>query len=154
MSLQQFPQIGMGPETWGPIFWTTMHIVTLGYPETPTKEERDAAISFFNSFQKMLPCPICREHYSGFLKESPVEHAAISRNMLIFWAFTLHNKVNNHLGKQIYSWDNFIAHMRALSLSGHTHIPATSNLQMNLLVGGTAIVGIALASYFIMKSRN
>jgi len=95
---KSFPPIGMGPETWGPIFWTTMHIVTLGYSATPTSEEKAGAAAFFNSLQTMIPCPICREHYVGFLRESPVESAVESRDALVAWAFVLHNKVNRRLG--------------------------------------------------------
>ena len=68
MTTPVFPQIGMGPDVWGPLFWSTMHIVTLGYAETPTKEEQDAATQFFNSLAIVIPCPICRAHYSHFLQ--------------------------------------------------------------------------------------
>ena len=148
-----FPAIGMGPETWGPIFWTTMHIVTLGYPASPSAEEKAGAAAFFNSLRTMIPCPICREHYVAFLAESPVEAATGSRDALVFWAFTLHNKVNDRLGKRILKWDEFIANMRALSESGHTRLPSKCGPSpiLSLLVGGAALFGIGAAAYVLVK---
>ena len=148
-----FPPIGMGPETWGPIFWTTMHIVTLGYPASPSAEEKAGAAAFFNSLRTMIPCPICREHYGAFLAESPVEAATHSRDALVFWAFALHNKVNDRLGKRQISWEEFITHMRALSASGHTRLPSRCGPSpiLSLLVGGAALFGIGAAAYILFR---
>lgn len=153
---KSFPPIGMGPETWGPIFWTTMHIVTLGYSVTPTSEEKAGATAFFNSLQTMIPCPLCREHYVAFLKESPVESAVHSRDALIVWAFMLHNKVNRRLGKREYSWDEFIANMRALAASGHTRLPSRCGPSpiLSLLVGGAALFGIGAAAWVVFRGAG
>jgi len=153
---KRFPPIGMGPETWGPIFWTTMHIVTLGYPVSPSADEKAGAAAFFNSLQTMIPCPICREHYAAFLAESPVETANGSRDELVFWAFTLHNKVNDRLGKRQITWDDFIANMRALSASGHTRLPSKCGPSpiLSLLVGGAALFGIGAAAYILLKQNR
>ena len=34
------------PEIWGPMFWSTLHIVSLAYPEEPTYAEKRAAKEF------------------------------------------------------------------------------------------------------------
>lgn len=127
MTTPVFPQIGMGPDVWGPLFWSTMHIVTLGYSETPSKEEQEAAVQFFNSLAIVIPCPICREHYAHFLETSPVNIAAKSRTELIHWLFILHNNVNVQLGKRKISWEEFIATMSKLRDKGSVNILAESS---------------------------
>jgi len=138
---QVFPSIGMSPDVWGPIFWTTMHIVTLGYSENPTNEEQKSAVEFFRSFTYMLPCPICRTHYSQFMKDVPVEDHVGSRQDLIHWLFDLHNKVNVQLGKRPIDFKQFIENMRALANSGHIQLPPSNYVSMTsfLIVGALGI---------------
>lgn len=112
---QQFPPMGMGPSVWGPIFWTMMHITTLGYPDAPTEQERQAAIDFFESLRYTIPCPICKQHYSDNLTEHPVREAIGSKQALIRWLFNIHNKVNQQLKKPQLSWTDFVRQMTNLS---------------------------------------
>ena len=111
----KFPPMGMGPSVWGPIFWTMMHITTLGYPDAPTEQERQAAIDFFESLRYTIPCPICKQHYSDNITESPVRNAVVSKQALIRWLFNIHNKVNIQLNKPQLSWADFIKQMSNLS---------------------------------------
>jgi len=104
-----------------------MHIVTLGYADSPSKEEQNAAAQFFNSLAIVIPCPICRAHYSHFLQESPVEAAAKSRTELVHWLFSLHNKVNVQLGKRQITWEDFIAKMSKLRDKGSVNILGESS---------------------------
>lgn len=138
-----FPPLGMSPAVWGPIFWTTMHIVSLGYSQTPTPQERDAAVQFFESLKYTIPCPICRTHYSAFLETMPVRKAVTSRNDLVFWVFTLHNAVNTKLDKPAITFDQFVQHMQDLAAQSYTRLPSQTALSSNagyIALGG--IVGI------------
>jgi hypothetical protein len=112
--LPVFPPMGMSPDIWGPIFWHTMHIVSLGYNPEPSKREQDDAVKFYRSLESMLPCGICRAHYVEFLREMPVEDAVKSRDDLIYWVFQLHNKVNMNLGKREFTFDEYIQAMKKL----------------------------------------
>jgi hypothetical protein len=113
----KFPPMGMSPDVWGPLFWRTMHIVSLGYNTEPSKREQEDAIRFYKALETMLPCGICRAHYSEFLKEMPVEEAVASRDDLVYWVFKLHNKVNKNLGKREISFNEYIQSMRTLAAS-------------------------------------
>jgi hypothetical protein len=117
-NVPKFPPIGMSPDIWGPIFWNTMHIVSLGYSPEPSKQEQEDAIRFYKSLETMLPCGTCRSHYSDFLRQMPVEQAVGSRDDLIYWVFQLHNKVNVNLGKRELTFDEYIQSMRTLASSG------------------------------------
>lgn len=151
---QPFPPIGMSPAVWGPIFWTTMHIVSLGYSNTPSEEEQYSASAFYNSLGSMIPCPICRSHYKMFLKESPIENAVKSREDLIQWVFLVHNKVNAQLGKPELTFDQYIKNMQRLSEKEYvsitkTALPLTSAA---MVLGLGAIVGAA-GFYFYNKYK-
>ncbi len=151
---QKFPPIGMSPAVWGPIFWTTMHIVSLGYSTNPTEEEKHAAAAFYNSLAHTIPCPICRSHYKMFLKQMPVENAVGSRDDLIHWVYTIHNKVNVQLGKPELSFEKYISTMQRLSEKEHvriteTALPFTSAM---MVLGLGAIVGVT-GYYFYNKYK-
>lgn len=141
--------MGMSPDVWGPIFWHTMHIVSLGYSPEPSKREQEDAIRFYKSLETMLPCGICRRHYSQFLVEMPVEQAVGNRDDLIYWVFQLHNKVNANLGKRQISFDEYIRNMRALGTHGSVNSLFTPS-NMALLVLLVAIVG-GTAYYYHSK---
>jgi hypothetical protein len=87
------------PTAWGPFFWHTMHIVALGYPSKAAYSHKKAAKDFFESLQFLIPCPICREHYSQFLHEHPITPFLDRRDDLFKWTVLIHNEVNTKLGK-------------------------------------------------------
>ena len=87
------------PEIWGPMFWSTLHIVSLAYPEEPTYSEKRAAKEFFNSLVYLLPCPVCRNHFREVLQGSPVDSWLDNRKSLVEWVWSTHNQVNVRLGK-------------------------------------------------------
>lgn len=148
-SIPVFPPMGMSPDVWGPIFWRTMHIVSLGYNPEPTKREQEDAIRFYKALETMLPCGICRAHYSEFLKEMPVEAAVGSRDDLIYWVFQLHNKVNANLGKRQFTFDEYIQSMRQLAASDGFMPSRLSPSNIALLFLLAAIIGGA-----VYYSRN
>ncbi len=142
--------LALPPSIWGPIFWTTIHIVSLAYPDNPTPEEKKAAKDFFESLQFVLPCPICRNHYKENLKELPIDAALESREQLVLWAFNIHNAVNKKLGKAELTLQEFMINMRQLSATGQ--IPPRTRIfpSQNWIVGGGAVVGL-VATYYIWR---
>jgi len=148
-----FPQIGMSPAVWGPIFWSTMHIVSLGYSSNPSEEEKAGAIAFYRSLTQVIPCPICKSHYKYFLETMPVESAVGSRHDLIHWVFEIHNNVNEKLGKRRIRFEEYIAHMQALAASNRTVLPSSGGTDVSLLLTAAAIVGIAGTVYYYYKHK-
>lgn len=134
--------IGMAPTVWGPLFWTTMHIVSLGYSPTPSKEEQSAVIQFYRSLEFVIPCPICRAHYSKFLKDMPVENHVANRDALVKWLFDVHNNVNKQLGKSEMTWEQYIDQIKKL----HTMSSLTFYEQPNSI---TTMAIAAIAGLFV-----
>jgi hypothetical protein len=150
----RFPTIGMSPAVWGPIFWATMHIVSLGYSSKPSEEEKAGAAAFFNSLATVIPCPICKTHYRTFLKKTPVETALSSRHELIHWVFDLHNNVNEQLGKPPISFQAYVDHMQALAASHATTLPSSPDYTSQSILTILGIVCIAGAGYYYYKSTK
>ena len=87
------------PSVWGPLFWHTMHIVAIGYPQNPTYAQKRAAKEFYESLSFLIPCPVCREHYQTHLQKMPLTPHLDKREDLFKWTVELHNEVNTLLGK-------------------------------------------------------
>ena len=147
-SKPRFPPLGMSPAVWGPIFWATMHIVSLGYPAKPSEEDKEGAAAFYNSLATVIPCPICKTHYRTFLKKTPVESALGSRHELIHWVFDLHNEVNAQLGKPQISFQEYVSHMQSLAASQATKLPSDSCFNTSTILPLLAIVSLAGAGYY------
>ena len=126
----------MRPSVWGPILWHTMHIISLGYPNEPDESTRQAAASFYRSLSFLIPCPICREHYTKQMQTSPP--ATESKQALVEWVFMIHNQVNKKLGKVEISFDAFQAHMESLSYESSTVVPITTGICIG--IGFSALV--------------
>jgi hypothetical protein len=86
---------------WGPRFWTFLHQICFSFPENPTSIEKLIYKQILVCFVKMIPCPSCQKHFIELLNKYPVDNSMTSRETLILWANTIHNKVNKRLGKPI-----------------------------------------------------
>ena len=98
-----------GPDAWGPHAWKFLHYVSLGYPDKPTKEDKEKYKSFFLLLQDVLPCAICREHFKDNYSKLPLTDDILSsRDKLIKWVIDLHNIVNEMKNKPTVSYDKAI----------------------------------------------
>lgn len=142
--------IHMPPQIWGPIFWSTLHIASLGYSDKPTERQKKNMIAFYESMVDVLPCPICRKHYEQNLEEMPVKDAADSRMELIYWVFKMHNKVNGQLGKREITFGEFVESMRNLEKAKRSIPPSHTNTNTYKPIlktyGFTALDGLLLGT--------
>lgn len=98
------------PNVWGPFFWHTIHITALGYPKTPTYTDKKCAKEFFESLAHLIPCSICRDHYSQHLAKNPLTPYLDSRTDLIKWTLMIHNQVNEMLHKPTWTLEELLAY--------------------------------------------
>jgi hypothetical protein len=142
------------PEVWGPVFWCTLHIVSLAYPNEPTYAEKRAAKDFFNSFTQLLPCPVCKEHFREVIALLPVDTWLDNRATLTEWVWMLHNRVNARLGKREITMAEFHDAYKQMSERGLPIPPAAPTAELSdsaisaAMVQGAvyATVGIAAVS--------
>jgi len=95
----------MDPSVWGPSTWFIMHSIALNYPESPSYVQQRNHHDFYHSLRNVLPCEICREHFTELLKTYPIGPSLNNRTELIKWVNLLHNKVNLRYGKPEVSTD-------------------------------------------------
>jgi hypothetical protein len=91
----------MGTAIWGPQFWYIIHIVADSAPETLSEQEKNIYREFYESLIHVLPCPACSSHAKENLKKTPL--VLDGRMSLLKWSVAFHNRVNEQLGKPVYS---------------------------------------------------
>ena len=106
----------LGPATWGPSGWKFIHFVALGYPSTPSSEQKQAYSNFFSSLHKVLPCSTCANNYEKNLSLLPLTNDILNdRDKLIKWTIDIHNIVNEELGKPKISYEEAIKNLQNTS---------------------------------------
>ncbi|KAN0066472.1 hypothetical protein ACQY0O_000566 [Thecaphora frezii] len=83
--------------------WHFLHTMTLRFPDKPTKEQRQTLKTFFETFALLYPCGDCARHFQALIKELPPQTA--SRMNAALWLCTVHNHVNERLGKHEFPCD-------------------------------------------------
>lgn len=144
------------PEVWGPIFWCTLHIVSLAYPDSPTYAEKRAAKEFFGALTQLLPCPVCRSHFRDIFQAMPVDSWLDNRTSLTEWVWSLHNQVNRRLGKREVSMSEFHAAYKAMADRGLPIPPAPPTAEISdaavtaaTIRGATYATGVIAAAAVI-----
>ena len=95
----------MDPNIWGPKMWFSLHSITFTYPFRPDSEQKERFKNFFKSLEYILPCKICRVHYSKNIRKHPIENNLKDRKSLVYWLIDIHNMVNQVNNKRKYSYD-------------------------------------------------
>lgn len=145
------------PEVWGPFFWNTIHLVALGYSSEPTYIDKRAAKEFYESLTRLIPCPMCRDHYTAHLKNTPISASLDNRTDLLRWTIKLHNTVNKMLNKPEKTEVEVLAYYAALGKRGRSPVWNSDDLtELNMrsflhgvatTVGVTTVIGTII--YFI-----
>ena len=107
---------GVPTTVWGPILWSSMHILANAYPSNPSDEHKQAAKAFYESLVYLLPCSICQRHYQATIKEHPIDDALVSKEELDTWVFRIHNIVNLQLKKEERTMDQYKDELKKLGL--------------------------------------
>ncbi|KAI5132897.1 mitochondrial FAD-linked sulfhydryl oxidase [Nematocida ausubeli] len=79
--------------------WRLLHGIARRYPDSPTRQEKQAVRDLLGSLHIIYPCKPCASAFSLF-KNSPILDTT-SRSSLIFSMCTFHNFVNSKLGKPL-----------------------------------------------------
>lgn len=87
------------PEEWGPPMWYLIFTIIDDMPMYPSNTEYYRM--FFESLQCVLPCQMCRDHYTRHIEIFPPP--VWSREAMRKWATDLRNKIRINNGKS-KSW--------------------------------------------------
>ena len=96
----------MQPYIWGKYLWTSIHYISLGYPENPSKEEQNDYKEFFENLFRVIPCYTCSENYKDHLQKLPITPQVLQNTKSLFkWTVEVHNLVNKSLNKRLLSYE-------------------------------------------------
>ena len=85
---------------WGPAMWIYLHTAASQYPEKPNRSDRIEMKEHIRKWVESIPCvDPCRNHAREFIRKNPI--ALGSRKDLLEFTCSLHNSVNEKLGKPI-----------------------------------------------------
>ncbi|KAG6329766.1 hypothetical protein ID866_9323 [Astraeus odoratus] len=76
------------------------HTMTLRFPEHPTPDQREALSSYMHLTSRLYPCGECAAEFQQLLKKFPPQTS--SRRAASLWLCSVHNEVNERLGKPIF----------------------------------------------------
>ncbi|OAX40233.1 hypothetical protein K503DRAFT_687979 [Rhizopogon vinicolor AM-OR11-026] len=103
--------------------WKLLHTMTLRYPEHPTQDERDALNSYLHLTSRLYPCGECAAEFQELLTKFPPQTG--SRLAASLWLCSVHNEVNERLGKPVFD----CAHLDATYDCGCGDDPLTSTMR-------------------------
>lgn len=104
----------MKPTIWGPTAWMYLHLLSLSYPDDPSKEQRENIKQFLVYFGKTLPCEKCSNHFKENIRNYNLDKVLNSKNNFIDFVWKLHNKVNKNLNREKFPFNKFIDSYRKL----------------------------------------
>ena len=92
---------------WGPTYWSYIHMITLNYPNKPTKKERDKHFFMVRNFIDTLPCPTCRNEINNIINDNNLRNSLGSKEKFMKYFWNIHNQVNKRLNKPQLSLKKF-----------------------------------------------
>jgi hypothetical protein len=92
--------MNLGPNIWGPHLWKALHMITMGYPNEPSFDDKKNYRVFFENFYHVIPCNMCSNNYKKHLTELPLTDKVFEKkHNLVNWLIDLHNIVNKEHNK-------------------------------------------------------
>uniref|UniRef100_A0A6C0D5B5 thiol oxidase n=1 Tax=viral metagenome TaxID=1070528 RepID=A0A6C0D5B5_9ZZZZ len=149
------------PSSWGPLYWSVIHITALAYPKNPTYSDKKAAKEFYESLQFILPCPICREHLKVHLTKFPITPHLDRREDLFKWTVNLHNEVNKSLNKPLFTEIEALSYIKRLGerkTSPMITHDMLNEIDMRSMIkggfmGGAVVFTVGLCVYYFSNDK-
>ena len=89
---------------WGPKVWKDLHETSLDFdPNSP-----DNRLFELLDGLEDLPCKLCSLWWTYYRNSHPYQNKLTTRRKTVRYVFNLHNAVNKKLGREEYSWINFL----------------------------------------------
>lgn len=138
----------MEPKIWGKYFWTTIHLVALGYPDTPSHTDAENYKHFYMNFWKVLPCYSCSENYKKHLEELPIDQFLKDNTTLFKWTVELHNIVNKELGKRTVTLEEATERYRQVASGSNDGVFVSIDSNWDRIIRrGVNLVVLVLAGF-------
>jgi hypothetical protein len=93
---------------WGPSMWITLHFISMCYPVKPTRTDIKIHSNFIKSLSDILPCNICKKHFSDILKNININEVLSSKETYMKFFHDVHNNVNIDNGRKSLDYNEFL----------------------------------------------
>jgi hypothetical protein len=88
---------------WQPLTWILFHTIALNY----NNNYKDKYIEFFETFKTILPCSICKNHYTSNVNSNELSIINnINEEKIFNWTIDLHNIINKQHHKKQWTYEN------------------------------------------------
>ena len=135
---------------WGPIYWNYLHMVSLEYPDKPTRNDIKNHLNLFNYFMETIPCPICKKDIKNLISQKNLSIALRNKKSLTQYVWDIHNKVNYKLGKPILKFETFKAQYKLNAFSNLFRAVKYNKLKNICII---VLIIIIVLLFFIIKRR-
>lgn len=106
---------GNGKSFWGPPTWRLFHTLAAKIKDENFHLVKDDFIQLINRICDNLPCPECRAHAMHNIRTANLRNI-VSKQSLIDFLYTFHNKVNVSTGKPMYQHQDLNIYYRYSTL--------------------------------------
>lgn len=91
---------------WGCITWTLFHTLTVKINENQYQQIGPMILNMIKSICSILPCPICKEHATAYVKNVKFNKHLPTKEHMIQFFYQFHNNVNIKTKKSIYPYED------------------------------------------------
>lgn len=150
----------MKPIIWGATYWMYLHLISIGYPDVPTDEEKQNMKQFLNIFPETIPCIKCKTHFINTIKNYDLNKMLHNKKSFMEFIWIMHNNVNDLLHKKKIDYNNFLKiYNKALNGSITFNAIYLNNqlikyLYFNVILLIIIITLIFLTIYLYMKTKS
>ena len=96
----------MDPNVWGEKCWFFLHTISLNFPDNPSMQDKKAYINYLQSLGNVLPCSVCKKHYTDYIKKHKPN--VNSKSEFVRWVLNLHNDVNQRNNKEPWNYEDLL----------------------------------------------
>ena len=99
------------PGVWGPHAWSFLYSIALGYPNTPSSQEKQSMKSFMVAMRDVLPCAKCRSNFTDKLNGEfgqRLDAALDCSETLVKYVYDLESAVADSNGKTVCNMNDAI----------------------------------------------
>jgi hypothetical protein len=98
----------MNKNVWGPIVWTTLHVLTVQIKDEYFESAKKELIELIISILSNLPCPNCSGHAIKMTQQYRMKTIR-TKEQLITCLYSMHNDVNKRLKKPLFLKENVVS---------------------------------------------
>lgn len=111
-------EASIDPNVWGPSLWDLLFYISF---HADLSEHCADIQHLFQLLEVVLPCSNCRRHYALYRKEVPptTRINKKQKESAAQWLWTIHDMVNQNLGKICIDYESLVKKHKSLSLIIH-----------------------------------